>query len=175
MARLKLKVSKAKHVNPVTKKKGYVARVLTNGTADYSDIAEDAAEDTTFNVDEIRAAAGIFCRAAAKMLKQGFIVDLGPLGKIYPSCTSGWFEKAEDLTMESVKPTIYFRASDDVNAAIRGASLVWAKAGDAEEEEQNGTIPPSDDDEQGTTPSPGGDSGSGGTTPGGDDNPDGIE
>ena len=170
MASLKLKVTKAKHVNPVTKEKGYVARVLTNGTADYSQIAEDAAEDTTFNVDEIRAAAGIFCRAAAKMIKQGFIVDLGPLGKIYPSCTSGWFEKAEDLKMDSVKPNIYYRASDEVQAAIRAASLAWAKPGEANEE----NLAPSAGDSDGTGAETGTNTPS---TPGGsgDDNGDGME
>lgn len=167
MAKLKLRVTKAKHVNPVTKKKGYAARVLTNGTADYSDIAEDAAEDTTFNVDEIRAASGIFIRAAAKALKQGFIVDLGPLGKIYPSCTSGWFENAEDLTLDSVKPTIYYRPSQEVEAAIKGASLVWAKAGEAEEGEQNGTVSPSTGDDNS-----GGGSNNGGDDNGGGDDPD---
>jgi hypothetical protein len=167
MAKLKLRVIKVKNINLQTKKEGRVARVLTNGTADYSDIAEDAAEDTTFNVDEIRAASGIFIRAAAKALKQGFIVDLGPLGKIYPSCTSGWFENAEDLTMDSVKPTIYYRPSQEVEAAIKGASLVWAKAGEAEDAEQNGTVSPSTGDD--TT---GGGSNSGGDGNGGGDDPD---
>ena len=167
MAKLKMKVTKSKHMNPVTKKRGYSARVLTNGTADYSDIAEDAAEDTTFNVDEIRAASGIFIRAAAKALKQGFIVDLGPLGKIYPSCTSGWFENAEDLTLDSVKPTIYYRPSQEVEAAIKGASLVWAKAGEAEDAEQSGTVSPSTGEDNS-----GGSSNSGGDNNGGGDDPD---
>lgn len=167
MAKLKLRVIKVKNINLQTKKEGRVARVLTNGTADYSDIAEDAAEDTTFNVDEIRAASGIFIRAAAKALKQGFIVDLGPLGKIYPSCTSGWFENAEDLTMDSVKPTIYYRPSQEVETAIKGASLVWAKASEAEDAEQNGTVSPSTGDD--TT---GGGSNSGGDGNGGGDDPD---
>ena len=167
MAKQKLRVIKVKNINLQTKKEGRVARVLTNGTADYSDIAEDAAEDTTFNVDEIRAASGIFIRAAAKALKQGFIVDLGPLGKIYPSCTSGWFENAEDLTLDSVKPTIYYRPSQEVEAAIKGASLVWAKAGEAEDAEQNGTVSPSTGDDTN-----GGGSNSGGDGNGGGDDPD---
>ena len=110
MAKLKLKVIKVKNVNLQTKKEGRVARVLTNGTADYSQIAEDAAEDTTFNVDEIRAAAGIFCRAAAKMLKQGYIVDLGPLGKIYPSCSSGRGPDARKREAHHLLPPLRGRA-----------------------------------------------------------------
>ena len=162
MKKLKLKIEKSKRINPSTKKLGYAARVKTNGTADYDDIAEDAAEDTTFNVDEIRAAAGIFCRGAAKRLKQGYIVDLGPIGKLYPSCTSGWVEKEEDLKLSDVKPSLYYRPSDDVEGAIKSASLVWAKGGeDDEEEEEGGDTPeptPSGDDAvaaptiSGTTP-----------------------
>lgn len=176
MAKLRFKVAKAKRFNPLTKKMGYAARVITNGTADYDDIAEDAAEDTTFNKDEIRAAAGIFCRAAAKMLKQGYIIDLGPIGKIYPSCTSGWFEKAEDLTMESVKPSIYFHAADEVLTAVKGATLTWAKAGEVTEAEENGTLPSDGGSGSGTGSGTGGGSSTGGgTTPGGDDNQDGME
>lgn len=153
MVKLKLKITKSSRVNPATKVKGFSGRVLTNGTADYDDIIEDAAEDTTFNQDEIRAAAGIFCRAAAKMLKQGYIVDLGPIGKLYPSCTSKWVEKADDLQLTDIKPSLYYRASEDVASAINGASLVWAKASDEGE-----VAPSSDTDNQNTT-----NSGTGGT------------
>lgn len=161
MAKLKLRVTKAKNRQPVTKKLGYVARVLTNGTANYEDIVEDAAEDTTFNVDEIRAAAGIFCRAAAKMLKQGYIVELGPIGKLYPSCSSGWFENADELKLADVKPSLYFKPADEVDAAIKSASLIWAKASDEEGEDDepgDGETPtPSGGDETPTpNPNPGG-------------------
>ena len=131
-------------MNLVTKQMGFAARVKTNGTADYDDIVEDAAEDTTFNMDEIRAAAGIFCRAAAKKLKQGYIVDLGPIGKLYPSCNSSWVAKEEDLKLSDVKPSLYYRPADEVDAAIKSASLIWAKAG--EEDNEGG-----DDDNGGGT------------------------
>ena len=145
MAKLKLKIAKSKRINPATKQMGYAARVITNGTADYDDIAEDAAEDTTFNVDEIRGAAGIFCRAAAKRLKQGFIVDLGPIGKLYPSCTSGWVEKEEDLLLSSVRPSLYYKPADEVDAAIKSASLVWAKKEDLDDDETPGGDTPGGD------------------------------
>ena len=170
MAQLKLKVKKTGGSNPVTKQKGFVARVLTNGTADFDDIVEDAAEDTTFNQDEIRAAAGIFCRAAAKKLKQGYIVNLGPIGKLYPSCSSGWYEKEEDIKLADVKPQLYFRAGDDVEAAIKSAKLVWAKASDEEEEEEEGGPTTGGDDNGGGTNNGGG-GGTGSITPsGGGDN-----
>ena len=42
MAQLKLKVKKAGSKNPVSKQMGFVARVLTNGTADFDDIVKEA-------------------------------------------------------------------------------------------------------------------------------------
>ena len=38
MATLKLKVSKVSNVNPKTKKKGFTARVNTNGTANFDEL-----------------------------------------------------------------------------------------------------------------------------------------
>lgn len=71
------------------------------------------------------------------MLKQGYIVDLGPVGKLYPSCSSGWVEKAEVLQLASVTPSLYYRPADEVAAAIKGATLQWAK--ETDEDEEGGT------------------------------------
>lgn len=153
MAQLKLKIKKAGGKNPVTKQMGFVARVLTNGTADFDDIVKEAGHNTTMHRAELRMAFDLCIDSVAEMLKQGYIIDLGPIGKLYPSCTSGWYEKAEDLKLENVKPGLYYRAGDEVESAVKAAKLVWAKAEDEEEEEENG-----------------GGSPSGGDTPGGDDN-----
>jgi hypothetical protein len=153
MAQLKLKIKKAGGKNPVTKQMGFVARVLTNGTADFDDIVKEAGHNTTMHRAELRMAFELCIDSVAEMLKQGYIIDLGPIGKLYPSCTSGWYEKAEDLKLENVKPGLYYRAGDEVESAVKAAKLVWAKAEDEEEEEENG-----------------GGSPSGGDTPGGDDN-----
>ena len=137
----------------MTKQMGFVARVLTNGTADFDDIVKEAGHNTTMHRAELRMAFELCIDSVAEMLKQGYIIDLGPIGKLYPSCTSGWYEKAEDLKLENVKPGLYYRAGDEVESAVKAAKLVWAKAEDEEEEEENG-----------------GGSPSGGDTPGGDDN-----
>ena len=160
MPQLKLKVKKAGSKHPVTKQLGFAARVLTNGTMEFDDIVKDAGRNTTMHKAELKMAFELCLDTVVESLKQGFIVDLGPLGKIYPSCSSGWFEKEEDLKLEDVKPQLYFRAGDDVEGAIKSAKLVWAKASDEEEEDENG----------GGTPSGGDTSGgdNGGTTPGGD-------
>ena len=172
MSTLKLKVSKVSNVNPKTKQKGFTARVLTNGTADTDDIVKEAGHNTTMHKAEVRMALELCLEAAAEMLKQGYIVELGPIGKIYPSCSSGWVEKEEDLTLDDVKASVYYRAGDEVEAAIRGAKLQWTKTSDDEEaapEGGNGSETPGGDTPGGDTP--GGDT-PGGDTPGGDNGGD---
>ena len=170
MAQLKLKIKKSGSKNPVTKQLGFSARVLTNGTAEFDDIVKDAGRNTTMHKAELRMAFELCMDSVTEMLKQGYIVDLGPLGKIYPSCSSGWYEKEEDIKLADVKPQLYFRAGDDVEAAIKAAKLVWAKASDEEEEDENGGGTPSGGDNNGGTGSitPGGGSGGGGFDSGSD-------
>ena len=170
MAQLKLKIKKSGSKNPVTKQLGFSARVLTNGTAEFDDIVKDAGRNTTMHKAELRMAFELCMDSVTEMLKQGYIVDLGPIGKIYPSCSSGWYEKEEDIKLADVKPQLYFRAGDDVEAAIKAAKLVWAKASDEEEEDENGGGTPSGGDNNGGTGSitPGGGSGGGGFDSGSD-------
>jgi len=156
MSKTKLKIAKVAHVNPSTSKKGFAARVITNGKAGYEEIVKEACHNTTLHKAEAKIALELCMESAANMLKEGMIVDLGPLGKLYPSCSSGWFEKAEDMKLSDVKLSLYFRPAEDVEAAIKGASITWAK----DEEEK-------DDDEPETPEEPGGDE-PGGDTPGGD-------
>lgn len=161
MTQLKLRVKKASSKNPATKQMGFVARVQTNGTAAFDDIVKEAGHNTTMHKAELRMAFELCIESVAEMLKQGYIVDLGPIGKLYPSCSAGWYEKEEDMKLSDVKPSLYYRAGEDVEAAIKSAKLTWAKGSEEEEE---------DDDK----PSGGGDTPSGGgDTPGGggDDEP----
>ena len=167
MAQLKLRIKKVGMKKPVTKEPGFATRVLTNGTAEFDDIVKDAGRNTTMHKAELRMAFELCMDSVTEMLKQGYIVDLGPIGKIYPSCSSGWYEKEEDIKLADVKPQLYFRAGDEVEGAIKAAKLVWAKASDDEEDEEEGG---------GTTPTPsggdnqGGGGGTGSITPGGGDN-----
>ena len=161
MSQLKLRIKKVSMKKPVTKEPGFAARVLTNGTAEFDDIVKDARRNTTMHKAELRMAFELCMDSVTEMLKQGFIVDLGPIGKIYPSCSAGWYEKEEDMKLSDVKPQLYFRAGDEVESAIKSAKLVWAKAIE-EEEEEDGTPSGGDSSSNG-----GGSSNSEG---GGDDN-----
>ena len=139
---MKLKISKAKSYNPAQKKYGISARAVSNGTATFAELCEDGGKNTSMNPAEVEACAKLFVQAAVAQIKKGMIVDLGPLGKLYPACTSGWFEKADELTMDVIKTHVNYLPSDDIKAAITSASLSWAKA---EEEDTTGDTPQTPD------------------------------
>ena len=135
MAKLTLKVKKIAFKHPQTKKAGFVARVVTNGTETFDDICEIAGMNTTYAQEEIVACAGLMLKAAARQLKNGKIIDLGPLGKLYPSVSGKWVEKEEDLALTDLTPHCNYRPSQEIAEAIAGASLGWATAKDDDKEE----------------------------------------
>ena len=153
MAKLTLKVKKIAFKHPKTKQPGFVARVLTNGTEAFDDICEIAGMNTTYAQEEIVACAGLMLKAAARQLKNGKIIDLGPLGKLYPSVSGKWVEKEEDLTLSDLTPHTNYRPSDEVSEAIKGATLGWATTKDEQSQEQ---------EQEPETPGDGGDNGGGG-------------
>ena len=130
MAKLTLKVKKIAFKHPQTKKAGFVARVVTNGTETFDDICEIAGMNTTYAQEEIVACAGLMLKAAARQLKNGKIIDLGPLGKLYPSVSGKWVEKEEDLALTDLTPHCNYRPSQEIAEAIAGALLGGATAKD---------------------------------------------
>lgn len=135
MAKLTLKVKKIAFKHPKTKQPGFVARVLTNGTESFDDICEIAGMNTTYAQEEIVACAGLMLKAAARQLKNGKIIDLGPLGKLYPSVSGKWVDKEEYLALTDLTPHCNYRPSQEVSEAIKGATLGWATAKDEGETE----------------------------------------
>jgi len=149
MPQLKLHVKKVGSKNPQTKQSGFVVRVQNNGTATFDDIVKEAGHNTTMHKAELKMAFELCLDSVAEMLKQGFIVDLGPIGKLYPSCSSGWYEDEKDIKLSDVKPSLYYRAGEEVETAVRSAKLVWVKASDEDEEEGGASPDPSQGGENG--------------------------
>ncbi len=135
MAKLTLKCKKIPFKHPKTKQPGFVARVLTNGTESFDDICEIAGMNTTYAQEEIVACAGLMLKAAARQLKNGKIIDLGPLGKLYPSVSGKWVEKEEDLALTDLTPHTNYRPSQEIAEAIKGATIGWATGKDEGETE----------------------------------------
>ena len=179
MAKMTMKVRKVKTINPKTKEEGLSARVITNGKSDFEGICELAGLNTTMNVAELEAAGKLILQAAARQLKNGFIVDLGPLGSVYPTVTSKWVakDKADELTKADLTLKVYYRPSDDIDEAIKGAKLAWANAEDEKKEQENGgenTTTDPEEPEVGGGDEPGsGDNGGSDNPPAGGENEDG--
>ncbi len=127
MPKLKMKVTKVRIKNISKNKMGYTTRLITNGTASLDEMAENASHNTTLHKAELKMAFEMLMEEVANMLEQGYIVDLGRVGKIYPRCTSNWVEKASDLSLDDVKPTLYYRPGDDIAGAVRSAVLQWSE------------------------------------------------
>ena len=139
---LKLKVKKAKMVRKIdgVKKEGFYGRVITNGTKTWEQIAEEASRNTTVHKAEMKVASELLLDAVTAQLKQGFIVDLGPIGKLYPAVSGKWDENADNLQLSDMKPKVNYKPGADIDAAIRGAQLSWT----TEKETDQNTVSDSD-------------------------------
>lgn len=125
MTKLCLNIKRVIQINPKTKDKGYATRVVTNGSADFDELCKTAGRNTTMHPTEIRSASTLFCEAAAEALKSGMIVDLGPLGKLYPSVNGKWTKLENEQVKADLTPTVNYRPSEDISAAVKGATLKW--------------------------------------------------
>ena len=147
MAALKLKIKKTLLKRKVdgVQKTGYYGRVITNGTKAHSEIALEACKNTTLHKAEAKLAMEMFLDSISENLKQGYIVDLGPIGKLYPAVSGNWVQDPDLLSLDDMKTKVNFRPSDEIKSAIGAAVLSWKK--DEEEEEGTETPAPEEDDD----------------------------
>ena len=141
---LKLKIKKTllkRKVEGVTKE-GYYGRVITNGTKSFEEIVKSSTHGSTLDFREAELACKMMIDGIADAIKQGFIVDLGVLGKLYPAVTGKWDEDSDNLQLSDLKPKVNYKAGEDIAAAVKGATLSWTT--EAETDENTVT-----DDEQG--------------------------
>ena len=135
MAKAKLKIARAGQINLSTKKMGFIARVDTKGRASYEEIVAEACHNTTIHKAEAKTALELCMETVVKMLKQGYIVELGPVGTLYPSCTGKWAERKEDLQLDSVTPSVRYRPGKEMSAALKEATLQWAGEKDTDSQQ----------------------------------------
>ena len=140
---MKLKIKKCGLVRKIdgVKTTGYYGKVITNGKKTFDEIARQSAKNTTLHPREAALAAELLLEGLCEEIKNGNIVDLGPLGTIYPAVSGKWMEDAEDLKLADMTPKVNYRPSDDIAGAIKSASLSWATA----KEEQEGTETPTNE------------------------------
>ena len=115
---------------------GYYGRVITNGKKSFDTIARQSAKNTTLHPKEAALAAELLLEGICEEIKQGNIVDLGPLGTFYPAVTGKWDQDPEDLALADMTPKVNYKPSEDIAGAMRSASLAWATAEDEEEDNE---------------------------------------
>ena len=59
---------------------------------------------------------------------------------------SGWVATKDELTKDMVKPSVFYRASDEITSAIKGAKLAWVELEDEESESGTPDSEEGDDD-----------------------------
>lgn len=141
---------------------GYIGRVVSTGKKTFEEVAMESAKNTTLHEAEAKLAANLLLDGIRDRLKEGYIVDLGPLGTLYPSVTGPWKQDADELSLTELTPKATYQPSDEINQAIKGATLAWATAKD---EKEGAETPAGEGD--GTE--------GGGNQGGGDNNPPGRE
>jgi len=156
---MKLKIKKCGLVRKVENEKvtGFYGKVITNGKKTFDEIARQSAKNTTLHPKEAALAAELLLEGICEEIQQGIIVDLGPLGTLYPAVSSKWEQDGEDLKLADMTPKVNYKPSETIAATIKGASLSWA----TEKDEEEGTETPDDDNQ--------GNQGTGGNTGGGGD------
>ena len=135
MSKLQLNIKKTllkRKVNGVVTE-GYYGRVITNGTKSFNKIAEDSCT----------VSAELFLDGASKALKEGYIVDLGPLGKLVPAVSGPWKTNPDDLELSAMEGKVNYRPSADIKTVIEGAEKGWttkkATADNTDEEDETNT------------------------------------
>ena len=154
MAALKLKIKKTLLKRKVdgVQKTGYYGRVITNGTKSFEDIVKQSTHGSTLDYREAELACKMMIDGIADSIKQGYIVDLGVLGKLYPAVNGKWDENADNLSLSDMKPKVNYKAGDDIAAAVKGASLSWT----TEAETDQNTVTDDDNTQTGGSGTTGG-------------------
>ena len=152
MGVLKIKVKKTKMKRLVNGVKtiGYYGRVISNGKKTYEEVALESCLNTTVHKAEMKVATELLLDGIARNIKNGYIVDLGPLGTLYPSVESNWHTDPEDCTLAEQRPKVSYRPSADIKSAIGAAQVGWT----TEEETEDNSVQEEPANPGGTDPNP---------------------
>lgn len=123
-------------------KAGYYGRVITAGTKTVEDILKASTHGSTLDYREAKLALEMAIDAITEEIKKGFIVDLGPIGKLYPAVNGTWSEDPDLLKLSDLRGKVNYKPGDEIAAAVRGAKLSWT----TEKETDDNTV----DDEENT-------------------------
>ena len=111
----------------------YYGKVIANGTKSFEDIVKQSTHGSTLDYREAELACKMMIDGIAENLREGYIVDLGVIGTLYPAVNGKWDENADNLQLADMKPKVNYKAGDDIAAAVKGASLSWTTEAETDE------------------------------------------
>ena len=132
---LKIKIKKCGMVRKIegVKKSGFYGKVIANGKKSFEEILKASCKNTTLDFREAELAAKMMIDGIAENLREGYIVDLGVIGTLYPAVNGKWDENADNLQLADMKPKVTYKAGADIAAAVKGASLQWTTEAETSE------------------------------------------
>ena len=132
---LKIKIKKCGMVRKIegVKKSGFYGKVIANGKKSFEEILKASCKNTTLDFREAELACKMMIDGIAENLREGYIVDLGVIGTLYPAVNSRWDENADNLQLSDMKPKVNYKAGDDIAAAVKGAQLSWTTEAETDE------------------------------------------
>ena len=132
---LKIKIKKCGMVRKIegVKKSGFYGKVIANGKKSFEDIVKASTHGSTLDYREAELACKMMIDGIVENLRNGYIVDLGVLGTIYPAVTGKWDENADNLQLADMKPKVNYKPGADIDAAIKGAQLSWTTEKETDE------------------------------------------
>jgi hypothetical protein len=132
---LKIKIKKCGMVRKIegVKKSGFYGKVIANGKKSFEEILKASCKNTTLDFREAELACKMMIDGIVENLRNGYIVDLGVLGTIYPAVTGKWDENADNLQLADMKPKVNYKPGADIDAAIKGAQLSWTTEKETDE------------------------------------------
>jgi hypothetical protein len=132
---LKIKIKKCGMVRKIegVKKSGFYGKVIANGKKSFEEILKASCKNTTLDFREAELACKMMIDGIAENLREGYIVDLGVIGTLYPAVNGKWDENADNLQLADMKPKVNYKAGADIAAAVKGASLSWTNEPETDE------------------------------------------
>jgi len=132
---LKIKIKKCGMVRKIegVKKSGFYGKVIANGKKSFEEILKASCKNTTLDFREAELACKMMIDGIAENLREGYIVDLGAIGTLYPAVNGKWDENADNLQLADMKPKVNYKAGADIAAAVKGASLSWTNEPETDE------------------------------------------
>lgn len=106
-------------INGVSKKK-YVAKVYLQNTVTLEDLAELVNESSTLSKGDFIAAMTECAYQVGILLGEGYPVDLGDLGRLYPTIDAKSCDTAKDVNPKSVKNIdVRFRPGKELREKVK--------------------------------------------------------